>query len=80
MVMLHNQATGQELGAVSDEDFQFLQTSLEEESVEDDAYYIDLTTIDLLRSSGASASLLRVLEADVSGGEGVEVQWRELEA
>jgi len=77
MIMLYNQESSEQLGAINDEDFQFLQTSLEEESVEDDTYYIDEATIELLRGSGASESLLGMLSRAVGGSGGCEVQWRE---
>ena len=78
MIMLYNQESGEQLGAINDEDFQFLQTSLEEESVEDDTYYIDGATVELLRGSGASEALLGMLSRAVGGKDGCEVQWREV--
>ena len=42
---LFNRETNQLIGSITDQDFKFLEDALEEESSDDNDYYIDLSTI-----------------------------------
>ena len=75
MPTLHNASSGALLGDISDADAQFLVDQLEEESEDDDDYYIDVNTIDVLETAGASESLLTILKNAVSASpDGVDVR------
>ena len=78
MVRLFNQATGREIGQISEDEFAFLQDALEEEGPNDTDYYIDNDTIDMLASrAGATQTLIDLLRAAVGDGpDGVDVDWQ----
>jgi hypothetical protein len=48
---------------------------LEEESSEDQDYYIDQVTIDLLADGRPSDHLLGILRSAVGSSSGVEIRW-----
>jgi processive 1,2-diacylglycerol beta-glucosyltransferase len=65
------------LGAISEEQLDFLIDNLEEEFEEDEEYYINQATIDYLREQGAADELLLLLERAVAGAEeGVEIAYQ----
>lgn len=76
MIPLYHDASGQQIGEISEADFALLQSSLEEESTTDDNYYIDEPTIDLLREQGASATLLDALTRCVAANGPCDVRWQ----
>jgi hypothetical protein len=76
MIDLYNAQTDQRLGSVTDADLQVLIDKLEEESSEDDDYYIDAATIDYLADGRASDHLVHLLRNAVGSGEGVEIRWQ----
>lgn len=81
---LFNRETNQLIGSITDQDFKFLEDALEEESIDDNDYYIDLSTILLLENAGASHYLLSTLKAAVSedseeeASEGIDVRWEKV--
>jgi inactivated superfamily I helicase len=76
MIKIFDKASGQELGEVSAEQFQALVDALEEESEDDTDYYINRTTVDFLRESGADAALVALLDRGLAGREDMDVEWR----
>jgi hypothetical protein len=72
---LINAETGAVLGEISEEQLDFLIDELEEEDSEDQDYYLDLETIDLLEESGAEDSLITLLRSALGSSEGIEVRW-----
>jgi len=74
MVDLFNVETNQLLGTVTDADLQALADALEEESSDDNDYFINADTIDLLDGQ-ASSTLIELLRAAVGSGDGVEIRW-----
>jgi processive 1,2-diacylglycerol beta-glucosyltransferase len=74
-VALTDTGTGRIAGRITDEQLQFLVDELEEESSEDQDYYFDAATVDLLASAGADADLLELLRRVIAGREGVELRW-----
>jgi hypothetical protein len=80
VVRLRDKETGSDLGDISDEDFQFLQDQLEEESAEDTDYYISRDELDILKENPeAPPGLMRVLQEAMGTRDGVEVSWAEPE-
>jgi hypothetical protein len=75
MIDLYNAATNQKLGSVTEAELQVLIDGLEEESSEDQDYYIDAATIDLLGDGRASDHLLGLLRNAVGSSDGVEIRW-----
>ena len=74
MVDLFNVETNQLIGTVDDADLQALADALEEESSDDQDYFINTDTIDLLTGQ-ASSTLIDLLRAAVGTGDGVEIRW-----
>ena len=76
MIELYNNATNQLIGALTEAELQTLIDALEEESQEDQDYYVDAATIDLLADGRATDHLIQLLRAALGGAEGVEVRWQ----
>ena len=75
MVTLRDKDTGQLLGTVTDEDFEFLVNDLEEESTEDMDYFVDADTIDMLEEDGAPESLIVLLRNALGDKDGLDIEW-----
>lgn len=75
MVQIFDKQSGTDLGSISDEQFQFLADRLEEESEEDEDYYLNRTTVDFLESEGASPELIAVLRRALGDREETEIRW-----
>jgi hypothetical protein len=76
MIDLYDAATNQLLGSITEADLQVLVDGLEEESPQDQDYYIDAATIDLLGDGRASDHLLGLLRRALGSSEGVEIRWQ----
>ncbi len=77
MIRITNKDTGADLGKISDEELQFLQDQMEEESMEDTDYYISKEMLAVLKEQGADRELVRILTDAMGAGDGVEVSWSE---
>jgi hypothetical protein len=75
MPRLYNKQTGALLGMTSDADIDLLVDQLEEEDLADDDYFVDLNTVDILQSAGASAALLQLLRNAIGNSEGIDIRW-----
>lgn len=75
MIHIYNDATDEFIGSISEEDFRFLQSDLEEESLEDVNYYINQATVDMFEQQGASPALVAVLRAALGDQEDVDIRW-----
>ena len=75
MVQLYDAERGTQLGAISEQQFQFLADSLEEESTTDTDYYLTGDTIDMLEQDGADAELVGLLRRALGEREGMDVRW-----
>lgn len=75
MIRLSNAKTGAELGTLSEGELQFLIDTLEEETSDDQDYYIDLATLDFLTSRGADAKLVALLTEAIGTGDSVNIRW-----
>ena len=76
MIDLHNAATNELLGSITEPDLQILVDGLEEESPGDQDYYIDAATIDLLGDGRATDHLLGLLRKALGSSDGVEIRWQ----
>lgn len=61
---------------ISDADLAHMVAVMEEESSKDTDYFIDLSTVDLLKEAGASDSVTTALESAIGNSEGIDVVWR----
>ena len=75
MIDLYNIATKQLLGSITEPDLQVLVDALEEESTQDQDYYIDAATIDFIADGKASDHLVHVLRGALGSAEGVDIRW-----
>ena len=75
MIELYDAESDTLLGALTDEQFQSLADSLEEESTTDQDYYIDAATIDMLDEEAADPGLVAMLRKALAGREGMDVRW-----
>jgi processive 1,2-diacylglycerol beta-glucosyltransferase len=59
IIRLYDNASGAELGTLTEEQLQFLIDNLEEETSDDQDYYLNPNTLELLASRGGESSQLR---------------------
>ena len=76
MIDLYNSETNEKLGSITEADLQVLVDGLEEESAEDQDYFIDEATIELLGDGRATEHLLGLLRRAVGTSAGVEIRWK----
>lgn len=75
MIKLYDKKTSQFLGQITDAQLQVLIDQLEEESGEDQDYYLNRETLDMLTQAGADQQLLAIIRAALGeSGEG-EIRW-----
>jgi hypothetical protein len=75
MIDLYNDATDQLIGSITEADLKVLTEALEEESGEDQDYYIDQATIDVIGDGRATDHLLKLLRDALGSSEGLEIRW-----
>ena len=75
MIDLYNAATNTLLGSITEPDLQVLVDALEEESLQDQDYYIDAATIDLIADGKATEHLVHLLRGALGSAEGVDIRW-----
>jgi hypothetical protein len=75
MIQLHDKDTGAPIGAITEDHLQFLMHELEEESGEDQDYYINETTVDMFEESGADKALVALLRSALNGRTEMEIRW-----
>lgn len=67
--------TGDEIGTITDAQLKFLIEQLEEDHEEDQDYYIDRETLELLSDNGADPELLGILEKAIGDDEHLDIAW-----
>ena len=75
-ITLYDNDSGAVLGEISEADLQFLIDNLEEETSDDQDYYLRPETVVMLSERGGSAPLMELLRSALGDGEGVEVRWQ----
>ncbi len=75
MIDLYNDATNQLIGSITEADLKVLQDALEEESTEDQDYFIDQGTIGVIGDGRATDHLLKVLRDALGASDGIDVRW-----
>src|SRR3954465_2205151 len=76
MIDLYDEATGKLIGTITDADLQVLVDALEEESLDDHDYYIDVATIDVIADGRATEHLVNLLRTAVGTKDGVDIRWQ----
>jgi hypothetical protein len=67
--------TGDEIGNINDKQLAFLVEQLEEEHDEDQDYFIDRDTLELLSDNGADPELLGLLEKAIGDDDSMNIAW-----
>lgn len=67
--------TGDEIGQITDAHLKFLVEQLEEEHEEDQDYFIDRDTLELLSDNGADPELLAMLEKAMGDDDSMDIAW-----
>lgn len=67
--------TGNDIGEISDKQLAFLVEQLEEEHDEDQDYFVDRETLELLSDNGADPELLGMLEKAMGDDDEMDIAW-----
>jgi hypothetical protein len=76
MIDVYNNETNELAGTITEADLKVLTDHLEEESSEDQDYYIDQATLDVIGDGQATEHLMGVLRKALGTAEGVEIRWQ----
>jgi hypothetical protein len=76
MIDLYVKGSEKKLGSITEADLKVLVDGLEEETADDQDYFIDLATIDVLADGRATEHLVRLLREAVGNDPGVEIRWQ----
>ena len=75
MIILKDKEKDLQIGTITEEQLQFLIDQLEEESLTDQDYYINLETIEMFEKNGIDESLLKILKDAMGSREDMEIEW-----
>lgn len=75
MVQLYDSESGDPIGTITEAQLQVMIDWLEEESSEDQDYYIDRATLDWFQEQDADPALIDLLRAALGGREGMDIRW-----
>ena len=75
MIQLRDKERGEVLGAITEDDFQFLIDNLEEESEDDTDYFINQSTIEIFKEKGTNNTLIKLLENALGDRDDMEIEW-----
>lgn len=75
MIQIHDKDSGARIGTLTEKQLQFLIDQLEEESGEDQDYYINETTVELFEENGADKALIALLREALNGRTEMEIRW-----
>jgi hypothetical protein len=80
MIDVYNNGTNELLGSITEADLRVLVDALEEETADDQDYFIDAATIDLIADGRATEHLVALLRTALGSAEGVDIRWERREA
>lgn len=75
MVKIYDLSTNNLVGEITDEQFQFLADHFEEESLEDQDYYLNQVTVDMLEEAGGDPALIAMLRQALGSKEELDIRW-----
>jgi hypothetical protein len=67
--------TGDEIGTITDKQLAFLVEQLEEEHDEDQDYFIDRETLELLADNDIDPELMAMLEKAIGDDDSMDIAW-----
>ena len=76
MIKLYDVTTNAELGTITEAQLQFMKDQLEEESADDQDYYINADTLDMFEQRGADAALVDLLRRGLGDRTEMDVRWQ----
>jgi len=76
MIDVYNNDTNELVGSITEADLKVLMDHLEEESQEDQDYYIDQATLDVIGDGQATEHLMGVLRKALGTKESVDIRWQ----
>jgi hypothetical protein len=76
MIDLYNAATNELLGQITEADLKVLVDALEEEGINDQDYFLDSATIDVIADGKATEHLVGLLRKAVGSSDGVDIRWQ----
>ena len=79
MITLRNKENNQKIGAISEEQLQFLIDQLEEEDNKDQDYYVNRDTLELLKENGADSQLIKMLTEALGSKDDLDIIWAKTE-
>jgi len=76
MITISNKESNESVGSITDSQLQVLIDHLEKTDPDDQDYYIDRRTIDMIKTAAADyAAVLTILEAALGDRDGVDIVW-----
>ena len=75
VVRLVDKETGREVGSITDEQLELLQAELEEESADDQDYWFDVASLDILEEAGTDPALIAILRTALGDRDEMELRW-----
>lgn len=79
MIKLYDADSKALIGTITEAQLQFLQRDLEEESTQDQDYYINQATVDWFETQGADPALIALLRQALAGREDMDIRWERQE-
>jgi hypothetical protein len=77
MIDLYNNETNVLIGSITEPELDLLIESFEEETSDDQDYWITADTIEMIADGRATDHLLKLLRAALGASEGIEIRWEE---
>lgn len=77
MIDIYNKRSGELIGAVTQEQLQFMQDQMEEESLRDRDYSITPLEIEYFLGQGADPELIDLLRNALGDKDEIVIEWRE---
>lgn len=75
MIQLFDARSGTAIGTISEEQLDFMQAQLEEESADDQDYYLNPVTLDLFEQRGADPALVTLLRQALGDRDDMDIRW-----
>ena len=75
MITLFDAQTNAEIGQITQEHLDFLHGQLEEESVADTDYYINVDTLDYFALQGADPAFVALLRTALGSRPDMDIRW-----
>jgi hypothetical protein len=75
MIRLYDNVLQKPLGDITEDQLQFLIDHLEEESSDDQDYYINRATLEMFQQAGADSALIDLLQHGLGDRSDMEIRW-----